>query len=134
MNNIYYLIWVDAILSIRKHHPERKDWKLAIFIFITWMHALNWWIIFIWLKYFNINIPLIKFDLFPGDLLDNFLCFTIEFALPFGLINYMFVFYNNRYEMLIEKYKNQRIRFGSIYSISMALGAFFTAILYGILT
>jgi hypothetical protein len=127
------MIWVDAIQSIRKHHSQRKDWKIAIFIFITWMHALNWWIIFIWLKYFNINVPLISLDLFPGNVLDSFFCFTIEFALPFALLNYLLVFYNNRYEKILEKYKNQKIRYGSIYSISIALGAFFSAVLYGIL-
>lgn len=134
MKNIYYMIWADAIQSIRKHHPHKKDWKIAIFILTTWMHALNWWIIFIWLKYFNINIPLISLDFFPGHVLDSFLCFTIEFALPFGLLNYFLVFHHNRYEKIIERYKNQKTRYGLIYSISMALGAFFSAILYSILT
>lgn len=134
MNNIYYMIWVDAIQSIRKHHPNKENWKKEIFIFITTMHAFNLWIIFLWLKYFEINIPLIDLDLFPGSMIDSVFNFAIEFALPFGMLNYLLVFYNNRYEKIIEKYKNLKIRYGSIYSISMVLGAFFSAILYGILT
>jgi len=134
MNNIYYMIWVDAIQSIRKHHPNKKNWKKEIFIFITTMHAFNLWIIFLWLKYFGINIPLIDLDLFPGNMIDSVLNFAIEFALPFSLLNYLLIFNNNRYEKIVEKYKNQKIRYGSIYSISMVLGAFFSAILYGILT
>lgn len=133
MNNIYYMIWVDAIQSIRKHHPNKKNWKKEIFFFITTMHAFNLWIIFLWLKYFEINIPLIDLDLFPGSMIDSVLNFAIEFALPFGLLNYFLVFHNNRYEKIIEKYKNLKIRYGSIYSISMVLGAFFSAILYGVL-
>lgn len=134
MYNLYYLIWADAIQSIRKHHPNKKSWKEEIFILVTTTHAFNLWIIFLWLKYFKINIPLIDLDLFPGDMLDGILNFSIEFALPFGLLNYFFVFQNNRYEKIVDKYKNVKIRYGLIYSISMVLGAFFSAILYGILT
>ena len=134
MYNIYYLIWSDAIQSIKKHHPNMKSWKKEIFIFITTMYALNIWIIFLWLKYFGINIPLIDLDLFPGNMIDSILNFVIEFALMIGLLNYFLVFHNNRYEKIIEKYKNLKIRYGSIYSISMILGAFISAILYGFLT
>lgn len=134
MNNIYYLIWVDAIESIRKFHPKKKNWKQEIFLFITTMHAFNLWIIFLWLKYFNINIPLIDIDLFPGNVIDSVLNFAIEFALPFGLLNYLLIFRNNRYEYIIEKYKIKKVRYGSIYSISMILGALFSAILYKLLT
>ena len=134
MKNIYYLIWADAILSIRKHHHQKKDWKIAIFIFTTWMHALNFWIVLLWLKYFNIlTIPLINIDILPSKMLNSFLAFTIEFAIPFGILNYFLIFYNNRYEKIIQKYKDIKTRYGSIYSITMALGAFFSAILYGIL-
>ena len=128
------MIWVDAIQSIRKNYPKKKTWKKEIFIFITHMQALNLWIIFLWLKYFDINIPLIDLDLFPGNMIDSTLNFAIEFFLPFGLLNYLLIFHNNRYERIVEKYKNQRIRYGSIYSFSMILGAFFSAVLYGILT
>ena len=41
MINIYYMIWVDAIQSIRKHHPHKKTWKKEIFILITWMHSMD---------------------------------------------------------------------------------------------
>ncbi len=134
MRNIYYLIWVDSIQSIRKHHPQKKDWKTAIFIFVTWMNALNFWIIFIWMKYFGINIPLIELDLFSWDMIDSLSSFIIEFALPIGLLNYILIFYKNRYEKILDRYKNLRARYGSIYSISMILGAYISGVLYGILT
>lgn len=135
MKNPYYLIWSDAIQRFRKHHPDRRDWKLALFTLLTWMHALNAWIIILWLKYFKILIiPKFNFNLFPGTLLDGFFTFTIEFALPFGILNYFLVFYNNRYEKFTEKYKSIKTRYALIYSFSMTLGAFISAILYGILT
>ena len=135
MRNIYYLIWTDSILSIRKHHPHKKDWKIAIFIFITWMHALNLWVVLLWLKYFKVlTLPPFIIDVFPGDMIDGFLAFTTKFALPFVVLNYFLIFHNNRYEKIITKYENVKIRYGSIYSITMILGALFSAIIYGILT
>ena len=135
MRNIYYMIWSDAILSFKKHHPNRQDWKFTMLLYITWIHAINWWIVFIWIKYFDLlSIPLISIDVFPGKLLDNFFAFTIEFALPFGILNYFLVFYNNRYEKITQKYKDVKTRYAPIYSFSVAILAFASAILYGALT
>jgi len=133
MNNLYYKIWSDAIISFRKNHPKRKDWKSATFILLTWIQVLNLWTILIWLKFFNIlNIPLISIDMFPGKLLDDFFAFTIEFALPFGILNYFMIFYNNRYKKITQKYKDVKFRYALIYSFTVAILAFVSAILYGI--
>ena len=134
MKNIYYMIWSDAINSFRKHHPNRQSWKFAIFLYMTWIHAINWWIVYIWLKFFDIlNIPLIKIDVLPGDLLNNFFSFTIEFALPFGIINYFLIFHNNRYEKITQKYINVKFRYAPVYAFTIAILAFITAIVYGTL-
>lgn len=134
MNNIYYMIWSDAILSFRKYHPKRKDWKLTIFLYITWIHSLNLWIVLLWLKFFKIfTMPLLSIDVFPGELLDDFFAFAIEFALPFVILNYYLVFYNNRYEKIIQKYKDIKFRYSPIYSFTIAILAFISAILYGAL-
>jgi hypothetical protein len=135
MNNIYYMIWSDAILSFKKHHPAKKDWKTTLLLYISWIHAINWWIVFIWLKFFDIlNVPLISINVFPGTLLDNFFAFTIEFALPFGLLNYFLVFHNNRYEKITQKYRGIKTRYAPIYSFTIAILAFISAIIYGILS
>lgn len=73
-------------------------------------------------------------DVFPGKLLDNFFAFAIEFALPFGILNYFLVFYNKRYEKITRKYKDEKIRYAPIYSFSVVILAFVSAILYGALT
>lgn len=135
MNNIYYLIWSDAILRFRKYNPERKDWKLALFIFLTWMHALNAWIIILWLKYFEIvTIPKLSINVFPGNLIDSFIVFTIEFALPFAILNYFLIFHKSRYKKITEKYGNVNTRSALVYSFTIIFAAFISAILYGILS
>lgn len=132
MKNIYYLIWSDSILSFKKFHPEKTEWKIAIFLLNTWINALNLWIIFIWLKYFNvINIKLLKIDFFPGVMLDKFIAFTVIFALPFGVLNYFLIFYKGRYNQIIERYPSPPNKIAFIYSTFIALGAFLTAIFYG---
>ncbi|WP_131539438.1 hypothetical protein [Pedobacter nototheniae] len=135
MKNIYNLIWVDSILRFKKHNPKNKNWKIMVFIINTWMNALNWWIIFMVIKYFKLfHIPLIELNIFPGHLIDDFINFVIEFALPFGVFNYFLIFYRNRYERLIMKYGPQRIKYALIYSMVSTGGAFVFAIVYGILT
>ena len=127
------MIWADAILSFKKYHPN-KAWKTKLFVHITWIHALNFWIIFIWLRFFDIlNIPLISIDAFPGELLNDFFAFTIEFALPFGMLNYFLIFYNKRYEKITQKYTDVKFRYAPIYSFTIVILAFASAILYGTL-
>jgi len=135
MNNIFYMIWADAILSFRKHNPTKKDWQFRLFVFMTWMQALNAWIIFLWLKYFDIlEIPLININVFPGEMLDEFLAFTIEFALPFGFLNYFLIFHKDRYKLITEKYSDNKVKYALIYSYTMIFGGFISAMLYIVLT
>jgi len=55
-------------------------------------------------KVFDIlKIPLLKIDIFPGNLLDSFVAFSIEFALPFGMLNYFLIFHKDRYKKIVEK-------------------------------
>lgn len=134
MKNIYYLIWSDAILSIRKHHPHKSNWKIAIFVYITSMHAFNLWMVLLWLKYFGVFVlPPFNIDVFPGDMIDGFLSFAIEFASPFIILNYFLIFHNNRYEKIVAKYKDVKFGYAPIYSFTIAILSFASAILYGFL-
>ena len=134
MYNLYYLIWADSIQSIRKYQPNKKDWKISIFFIITIMHSFNLWIIVIWLKYFGVDIPLIDLNFSPSHMIDSSLSFAINFASPFILLNYLLIFRNNRYIKIVEKYKDLKIKYGLYYCLSMLIGAFLSAVLYGILT
>ena len=135
MINIYYSIWVDAISSMKKNHPNDRDWKLKLLLYISWIHAINWWIIFIWLRFFYIlRIPLIELDVFPGTLMDSFFAFALQFGLPFIILNYVLIFHRNKYIAILEKHKTSGFRFAPVYSFSVLILAFATAIVYGMLT
>ncbi|MFC0878905.1 hypothetical protein ACE01N_20090 [Saccharicrinis sp. FJH2] len=135
MRNFYYIYWADAIQRIRKHHPKKKDWKISLYVFNSWIHALNLFIIFLWLKYFHVlNIALPDINIFPGDMIDGFLSFAIVFATPFFIINYFLIFYKDRYKKIVDKYHIKKGNYAMPYSMVIALGAFISAITYSILT
>jgi len=120
MRNWYYIIWSDAIRSIRKNHPKDKNWKANIFIYITFIHSANFWFVLVWLQHFNvITIPKISIDFFGIHFLDGFLSFAIRFALPFVVLNYVLVFNKNRYEKILTKYPQTKYRYFLIYSITV---------------
>jgi len=133
MKDIYYIIWVDSILRFKKSKPKDKDWKVKIFLINTWINALNFWIIIIWLKFFKIyDIPLISLNIFPGTLLNEFFSFAIEFALPFGVLNHFLIFHRDRYKKILEKYPVPKIKYAYMYSLSIILFALFSAFIYSI--
>lgn len=133
MRNIYYLIWSDIIQRFWIHHPQ-KAWKWTLFSFITWIHALNLFIVALWLKYFDVyTAPNLHINIFPGELLDGFTNFAITFAGPFAVINYFLIFFRDRYEKIVERYKMTKTEYGFIYCLSILAGALLSGYLYGIL-
>ncbi|ASB48015.1 hypothetical protein CDL62_02070 [Alkalitalea saponilacus] len=134
MQNLYFLIWSEAIQRFWKH-SSHTEWKWSVFTFVTWMNALNLYIIVLWLEYFDIyTIPKLHVNIFPGELLDRFTRFAITFAGPFAVINYFLIFFRNRYEKIVERYKVIKKNYFIIYSVSMIVGALLSTYLYGILT
>lgn len=135
MKNLYYLIWSDSIHSIKKHHPKKRTWKIEIYILISGINAINLWIVYIWLNYFKlIDLPLININIFPGYVLDSVISFFVMFSIPVLAINYFLIFHRNRYLKLLERYPVSKSKYGIIYGFTITLVAFFSGILYSILT
>jgi|SRR5690554_1333565 len=133
MRGLYYKIWADAIKRYWKNHPK-QPWKLNVFIIMTWVHALNAFILILWLVFFKIlPVPVLELDFFPGNLIDAFLSFAVTFLPPFILVNYFLVFYKNRYKKIVIRYKDFKYNLAMIYSLSIVIGAFVSAVLYGLL-
>jgi hypothetical protein len=118
MKNLYYLIWNDSISSIRRNRPHDDDWKRKIFLHITFINSLNIWIVLIWLHVFGvISFVLLDIKIFSLETLDGFFSFLCTCFFPVGILNYFLIFYNNRYENILNKYKNVKTRYGRIYSL-----------------
>jgi hypothetical protein len=133
MKNLYYLIWADAIKSKKKQSPNDKDWQFSLFLLITMLNALNFWVIQVWLKYFGIFNYSFNIDIFPGRMLNGFTVFLIQFASPFIIINYFLIFYKEKYKKLLVKYPDYKGKIVIIYGVFSALLAFASALLYNFL-
>lgn len=101
MENIYYKIWVDAIVWEKATNGERRNWRPYTLIPISLCQGLNLGTICFWLHipiFFNIHLFSIK----P---INGFLSYSVTLLMPFIILNYFLIFYNQRYKNLIEKYK-----------------------------
>jgi hypothetical protein len=124
MKNIYYSIWVDAIVNIERNPKHRKDWKFFTMFYMTLLNALNFGVILMLLGYFlKINVIWIRIMIFPGTLLNSFVSFIIQFAFPFILLNYIMIFAGDRYNGLIKKYSDKKGKLFAAYLVS-SIGAF----------
>jgi hypothetical protein len=108
MKNIYYLIWVDAIVNIEKNTNHKKDWKFFSMLYMTLLNSLNLGFVLILLAYiFKVRVIWVKSTIFEWEMLNSFFSFVIQFALPLILLNYFLIFYRDRYKRLIQIYPDK---------------------------
>lgn len=101
MENIYYKLWVDAIVWEKATNGERRNRKPYTLIPISVCQGLNLLTICFWC-----HIPIfINIQLFSIKRLNGFLSYSITILIPFIILNYFVIIYKDRYENLINKYK-----------------------------
>jgi hypothetical protein len=102
---LYYKIWVDLIVLAKKNPLRKEDWKWMVQLYMGMGMAINF---ITFMAIFQRNI--IEYDFYWLNFLENsyinvLLNFFILFFLPAIIINYLFIFKNNKYEFLINKFK-----------------------------
>lgn len=105
--NLYYKIWVDSIVKLRSRPQNAGMWKFFAMTFISIAMALNlWFLSFIFMLHFNYSLPFLplKVNIFSSTRTDAFVSFFISYLLPFLLLNYLLIFYKDRYKTLIKRY------------------------------
>ena len=124
MITFYNKLWADAILRSRKYNPDDDIWKIRLFFIVSAIQSLNLWIVFIWLKNFDIyTIQFIYLDIFPGELLNKSTSFFVTLGSPFMVINYFAIFFRNRYMKILEKYPKITGSYILPYIVSVSIGA-----------
>lgn len=105
----YYKLWVDTITKARSKPENKGIWKFYAMTAITFAMAMNLVLIMVIfqeyiLKYWFYDIEI---HIFSGDKsrINGFIKFFILYGTLPLLINYLLVFRNNRYEILVKKYK-----------------------------
>ncbi len=127
------MIWVDCILKAQSVPANKGNWKRMTLFYMTLLMGFNIALIMSILQLHILGYIFydIKFRIFPGEKLNNALSFfTLYLALPL-IINYIFVYRNNRYQKLLKKYKYYNGKLFLTYLIISMLsvliyGVFFT--------
>ena len=106
--NIYYKIWVDCISKARSMPANKNNWKRFTLGFMTITMAINFACIMSILQKNILGKYFYHFEVnfFPGTKIDDLISGFILFVLPNLVLNYCLIFRNNRYEILLEKYKS----------------------------
>ena len=106
IKNIYYTIWIDCILQLRKQPFNKDSWKWKSMMIISLAMSLNFMLI-IALLGLVFDFPknyVVQINIFAGSILDSLLSFMILYGLPVVLFNYFMIFYKDKYEILRKKY------------------------------
>lgn len=103
---LYYEIWVDCITRMRSIEANKSNWKIKGAIFMSLAMAFNFILIMVVLQrevlgfyFYEINIQCLT------DFLNFVLTILLLYFFPCVMINYLLIFRNNKYEILMKKYK-----------------------------
>ncbi len=131
MRNLYYEIWVDAIVFEKTKHGRFRNWKPFTLIPISLLQGINLLTVFFWLIILNIRMDFfLDIDVFPGTMIDTFISGVLTLLIPFVILNYLLIFKNNRYKRLIEKYEYRRGKLYLTYFV-FTIGIFIAPIIIG---
>lgn len=128
MRNIYFAIWADAIINIRKNPNNKTDWKVLSILLMTIINTLNLAVVLMLLSYFfGVNVIWIKVTLFRLESMNSFISFIFQFALPFIVLNYFLIFFKGKYKLLIDEYPNRNGRLFAAYLLG-SIGLFVVSV------
>jgi hypothetical protein len=103
---VYYKIWVDAIQFARSSKTESENWKLFTIIPISILMGVNLLTLLIWIRAFSnrkfkVILPVSLFNVQP---LNTFISIFFTFFIPFLILNYLLIFNNEHYNVLLKTY------------------------------
>lgn len=129
MKYIYYSIWVDAIVNIKKNPKHKKDWKFFSMVYMTLLNALNLGAVLMLLAYFlKVEVIWVRLTFLPGTMLNSFVAFMVQFAMPFILFNYVLIFHKNKYKGLIQRYSDKKGKLFAAYLLG-SIGLFIACVI-----
>lgn len=106
MLNLYYRIWADAILFEKLKRGKDINWKTITLIAISLLQGLNLLVLLFllrWLSHGRMPI-LLPMGIFNMSILNSACAIVLIFFVPFVILNYLLVYYNNKYLEIINKY------------------------------
>lgn len=131
MKNLYYQLWVDAIKNSKGFKNKEPNWKSNVFFLLTVASALNFFVVLLWLEYFNVDTHKYFLTFKSNNILSSAIGGFLNFGLPFAIINYYAIFYQNRYLKLIEKYPSS---YKGKIALAYGLGSIFLVVITVLIT
>lgn len=128
--NLYYMIWVDGIRKVQTVPSNNGKWKLFMMIYMSMAMALNVAFVISIIQLYILGEVFydIRFNIFPGEKLNNFISFFVLYLIGPIILNYFFIYRNNRYIELLNKYKY----YDGKLALTYLLGTLITFLIYGI--
>jgi hypothetical protein len=107
MLSLYYKVWTDAITVTKASKTEGKNWKIFTIVPISALMGINLATILLWIRAlsdrkFIVILPLRVMNLSP---VNTFISIILTFFLPFVIVNYLLIFYGERYNLLLKIYR-----------------------------
>lgn len=109
MLNAYYKLWVDTISFEKAKRTNKDNWKAFSLVPVSLLMGINLFTLLYWtneLTHHNLPVLLVA-GIFNNRLIDIFISVIIMYFIPFLILNYLVIFYNQRYEQLMKIYQNK---------------------------
>lgn len=119
MLSIYYRIWVDAIVLQKISKSESSSWKLLTIIPISALQGLNLLALLFIIRWItNGSMPIVlSVNVSSFRAINTFLGGAFIFFIPFIILNYLLVFYNQCYQNLLRIYTDRNGRLYRNYAL-----------------
>ena len=120
--NLYYKVWADCIMWFKIISQQEKSWKRLTMVYMSIAMTINFLVIMSIIQRHILKHDLYGIGNFPGTILGNTFQFFVLYFLPMVIINYFFIFNNDRYKNILNKYKTYKGRlFFTYLSVSLLL-------------
>ena len=103
---LYYKIWAVAIKYHKAQQGDEISWKPFAIISISTLQGINLFALLLLLRLLSGGRFLILFPMHIFNISGiNTMCsILLSFFAPFILINYLLIFYNNKYQEVLKNY------------------------------
>ncbi len=108
MRDLYYKLWSDAINYEKEKHSHIRNWKPYVLFGISFCQGLNLATILFWLSTWLKFGFFLEINIFPGEILNSAMSGIITLYLPFIIFNYILIFRNKKYNIVLEAHPYQK--------------------------
>ncbi|TSJ43337.1 hypothetical protein FO440_03850 [Mucilaginibacter corticis] len=131
MISLYYKIWADALIQARSKKGRESGWQLMLITAMSVLQGINFLAVLLLLRLLSKGRYLILFPVHifnvPG--FNTGVSVLITYFLPFVILNYLLIFYNNKYNQIAKTYGDRKGKLYRLYAL-ISLGIIVVPLLF----